>query len=184
MLQTRMLRPFPPWRDIRALPVHEVRPPVGVPHLAVAPSAEVPQGVARLLRGDSAEVLDPELGHRAFGPVRGVVSLAPARVARAGVLHHHSRPQQARNGARTPGRSGAGRDGHMGPPSTRSKAAISDGVPDRWLAVRRGLPVHVGMPRKVPPVANRYGTGRHRLRHRCPPGSSRSRPRARGPRGP
>src|SRR4249920_3968090 len=42
----------------RGLPVHEVRHPVGVPHIAVALPAEVPQSVARLLRGDSAEVFD------------------------------------------------------------------------------------------------------------------------------
>jgi hypothetical protein len=58
----RPRRGRPPVARQRGLPVHEVRHPVGVPHLAVAPPAEVPQGVARLLRGDSAEVLDPELG--------------------------------------------------------------------------------------------------------------------------
>jgi len=111
----------PPVAQQKGLPVHEVRYPVGVPHLPVAPPAEVPQGVARLLRADSAEVVDPELGQRTLGPVCNAVALAPARVARAGVLHHHPRPQQAEAARTTPahplvrmGRTGGVRwEGHL-----------------------------------------------------------------------
>ena len=70
-----------------------------MPHLPIAPPTEVPQGVAGLLGADSAEVPDSELGQRGLGPV---VALAPARVARARVLHHHARPQQAEAAGTTP----------------------------------------------------------------------------------
>ena len=92
---SRLGQELEPLLERSGLPVHEVRHPVSMPHLAVAPSAKIPQGVARLLRDDSAEVLDPELGQRAFGTVRGVVAFAPARVSWAGIHHHHARPQQA-----------------------------------------------------------------------------------------